>query len=334
MAEAQTRLNSKKRLLHNIEQNIISVNTTGKITDIQTDAVSQTQHDIASKEVNTYRVAAIKGVAKLGVKKFVGPKIKNWLLENSKQKVAKDEVYQATVYVEKEIKEPSTVVPITEERPYYDIEIDDLIEGSKGKTVKMYRSVSGGNKGEIGYTITGNENCTGFHFQDGSTWGTGFSSNVPVMTDKQWPETFLDATNKLRDDITFSEIAEAISDGELSQELLEDMTLQIGNKGWVYASELFDGVTHEVQVGTKVIEGVTHTELVPEIVDRTRTVYEIVDNERVINALNALGITLNTAGKVDTVHNAAEILRKTNSSLPTNKQNPREYTYDDSEFYR
>lgn len=334
LVDAKTKLTSKKALLQNIERSIASVNTTGKIIDIQTDAVSQQQHDIASKEVNTYRVAAIKGVAKLGVKKFVGPKIKNWLIEHSKQKVAKDEVYQTTIYVEKEVKDPSTVVPITEERPYYDIEVDDLIENAKGKTVKMYRSVSGGNRGEIGYTINGNEVCTGFHFQDGSTWGTGYSSNVPIMTDQHWPEGFLDASNKLREDLTFSEIAKAISDGELSQDLLDDMTLQIGNKGWVYASELFDGVTKEVEVGTKVIEGATHTEWLPEVVNRTRTVYELVDNERVVKALNTLGVTLDAAGKVDTVHNVGEILRPTNSSVQSNKSNPREYTYDDSEFYR
>lgn len=331
---AEAKLNSKRALLQSVEQSLISVNTTGKIIDIQTDAVSQEQHDIASKEVNTYRVAAIKGVAKLGVKKFVGPKIKNWLIEHSKQKVAREEAYQTTIYVEKEVQDPSTVVPITENRPNYDIEVDDLIENAKGKTVKMYRSVSGGNKGEIGYTINGDEVCTGFHFQDGSTWGTGYSSNVPVITDQNWPTSFLDASNNLREDLTFSEIAKAISDGELSQELLDDMTLQIGNKGWVYASELFDGVTKEVEVGTKVIEGAKHMEFVPEVVDRTRTVYDIVDNKRVINALNTLGITLNTAGKVDTVHNAGEILRKTNSNATQNKQQPREYSYDDSEFYR
>lgn len=334
ITDAQAKLTSKKAILQKIEQGIISVNTTGKIIDIQTDAVSQTQHDIASKEVNTYRVAAIKGIAKLGVKKFVGPKIKNWLIEHSKQKVAREEAYQTTVYVEKEIQEPSTVVPITEERPYYDIEVDDLIEKSAGRNVKMYRSVSGGNRGEISYTINGNEACTGFHFQDGSTWGTGYSSNVPLMTDQKWPTSFLDASNKLREDLTFSEIAEAISSGELSQDALENMTLQIGNKGWVYASELFEGVTKEVEVGSKVIEGATHIEMVPEIIDRTRTVYDIVDNERVINALNTLGVTLNTAGKIDTVHNAAEILRNTKSNITTNKKQPREYNYDDSEFYR
>lgn len=334
LADAQTKLASKKATLQRIEQGIISVNTTGKIIDIQTDAVSQTQHDIASKEVNTYRVAAIKGVAKLGIKKFVGPKIKDWLLEHTKQKVARDEVYQTTVYVEKEVKDPSTVVPITEQRPYYDIEVDDLIERAKGRTVKMYRSVSGGNRGEIGYTINGDEVCTGFHFQNGTTWGTGYSSNVPLMTDQSWPTSFLDASNHLREDLTFSEIAEAISNGELSQELLDDMTLQIGNKGWVYASELFEGVTKEVEVGSKVIEGATHMEMIPEIVDRTRTVYDIVDNERVVKALNTLGVSLNVAGKVDSVHSAEEIIRPTNSNVDTNKTQPRRYSYDDSEFYR
>lgn len=332
--EAKNRLTSKKNLLKRIEQSIDSVKTTGKIADIQTDAVSQTQHDIASKEVNTYRVAAIKGVAKLGIKKFVGPKIKNWLVEHSKQKVAREESYQTTIYVEKEVKNPSKVVPITEERPYYDIEVDDLIENAKGKTVKMYRSVSGGNKGEIAYTVNGNEACTGFHFQNGTKWGTGFSGNTPIITDQKWPAAFLDANNNLRDNITFSEIANAISSGELSQELLGDITLQIGNKGWVYAKELFEGLTKEVQVGTKVIEGGTHMEWLPEVVNRTKTVYDMVDNERVINALNTLGVTLDTARKVDTVHNAAEILRATDSDEETNKEEPRKYFYDDSEFYR
>lgn len=333
ISEANQKLNIKRSILQNIEQNIISVNTTGKIIDIQTDAISQTQHDIASKEVNTYRVAVIKGVAKLGVKKFVGPKIKDWLIEHSKQKVAREEVYQETIYVEKEVQDPSIEVPITEERPYYDIEVDDLIEQAKGKTVKMYRSVSGGNKGEIGYTINGNEACTGFHFQDGTTWGTGYSSNVPLMTDQYWPSSFLDASNNLRDDLTFSEIAQAISNGELSEELLENMTVQIGNKGWVYANELLDGITQEVEVGTKIIEGATHTEMVEELVDRVRTVYDIVDNERVVNALDTLGVAMNTAGKVDTVHNVAEIVRPTTSKVNSNKRQTREYTYDDSEFY-
>jgi len=334
LSEVQSKLQAKKALLQRLDRNIVSVSTIGKIVDIQTDAVSQTQHDIASKEVNTYRVTTIKGVAKLGIKKFVGPKIKDWLLEHSKQTVARDETYQTTIFVEKEFQEPSTIVPIKERRPYYDIEVDDLIENAKGKTVKMYRSVSGGNKGEIGYTINGSEVCTGFHFQDGSTWGTGYSSNVPLMTDQHWPSSFLDASNNLREDLTFSEIANAISNGQLSPDLLDDMTLQIGNKGWVYANELLDGVTKEVQVGTKVIEGAKHTELIPQLVNRTRTVYDVVDNERVIQALNTLGITLDATGKVDTVHNVAEILRPTTSNVKTNKKQPRKYSYDDSEFYR
>ena len=333
LEEAKNKLNAKKALLTRLDEYIVTLNTTGKITDIQTDAISQTQHDIASKEVNTYRVAVIKGFAKLGIKKFVGPKIKDWLTEHSEHTITREEPYQATIFTEKEVQDPPKTISITEQRPDYDIEVDDLIERSKDKTVNMYRSVSGGNRGEIAYTIRGDEVCTGFHFQDGSTWGTGFSDNVPLMTDKAWPASFLDANNNLRADLTFSEIAKAISNGELSEEILDDMTLQIGNKGWVYASELFDGVAKEVEVGTKVIEGGTHIEMVPEVVTRTRTITEVVKNQRIINALNTLNKGADVLGKVDTVHNVAEVVRPTRSEEKNNKSANRRYDYDDSEYY-
>lgn len=332
--DAQKRLQTKKAILKQVEANIITLNTTGKITDIQTDAISSEEHDIASKEINTYRVAVIKGVAKLGIKKFVGPKIKNWLMEHTEKQVQSEEVYKTTIMVEKEVQDPSKTISITEQVPDYDIEVDELIEKSKDKTVNMYRSVSGGNRGEFGYTIRGDEVCSGFHFQDGTKWGTGYSGNAPLITDKVWPESFLDASNKLREDLTFSEIAKAISEGELSEEVLENMTLQIGNQGWVYANELFDGITKEVQVGTKVIEGAKRIEMIPQIVDRTRTVTKMVQNKRVVEALNTLGIASNVIGNMDTVHNAGEILRPTKSDLNSNKNKPREYGYDDSEFFR
>ena len=239
----------------------------------------------------------------------------------------------ATIFTEKEVQDPPKTISITEQRPDYDIEVDELIERSKDKTVNMYRSVSGGNRGEIAYTIRGDEVCSGFHFQDGTKWGTGFSDNVPLMTDKAWPASFLDANNNLRTDLTFSEIAKAISNGELSEEVLNDMTLQIGNKGWVYASELFDGVTKEVEVGTKVIEGGSHIEMVPEVVTRTRTITEVVKNQRAIDALNVLGRGADILGKADTVHNVAEIVRPTSSNLSSNKKADRKYDYDDSEYY-
>lgn len=333
LEEAKNKLNAKKALLNRLDEYIVTLNTTGKITDIQTDAISQTQHDIASKEVNTYRVAAIKGVAKLGIKKFVGPKIKDWLSEHAEQTITREEPYQATIFTEKEVQDPPKTISITEQRPDYDIEVDELIERSKDKTVNMYRSVSGGNRGEIAYTIRGDEVCSGFHFQDGTKWGTGFSDNVPLMTDKAWPASFLDANNNLRTDLTFSEIAKAISNGELSEDVLNDMTLQIGNKGWVYASELFDGVTKEVEVGTKVIEGGSHIEMVPEVVTRTRTITEVVKNQRAIDALNVLGKGADILGKADTVHNVAEIVRPTSSNLNSNKKADRKYDYDDSEYY-
>lgn len=330
--DARNALARKRKVLSDIDKIIVTASTTGKITTIQTDAVSQTQHDIASKEVNTYRVAAIKGVTKFIGRKFIGPKLKEWLLERSNKTISTEETYQTTIQVEKEVQDPSTIVPITEERPDFDVEVDDLISRSKDKTVKMYRSVSGGNSGEIDYTINGDEICSGIHFQDGSKWGTGFSDNVPIMTDHTWPTEFLDANNNLRTDITFNQIATAISEGKVSEEVLDNLTIQIKGKGWVYADELFEGVTKEVQVGEKIIEGAKHIDLVPEIVDRTRTVYQTVTDQKIMDALNKLGVSLDAIYGVDAAHNAAEILRKTNSDEKNNKKTPREYDYDDSEL--
>ena len=47
----------------------------------QTDAISDKQHAVASKEVNTLRVTVIKGVAKGVATKLIVPKIKDLLLE-------------------------------------------------------------------------------------------------------------------------------------------------------------------------------------------------------------------------------------------------------------
>ena len=38
--------------------------------------------------------------------------------------------------------------------------------------------------------------------------------------------------------------------------------------------------------------------------------------------------------RVDTVHNAGEVLRKTDSNVRSNKKGQRRYDYDDSEYYR
>lgn len=332
--EAQAQLAQKRNLLITVNANLDRLQQREKIRDIQTDAVSQTQHDIASKEFNTYKVAVIKGVAKIGVKKFVGPPLKKWLLEHSKKLISHEVPYQEQVVSRKFIEGTKETVPITELQPDYDIGIDGLMEKARGKAVRLFRSVSGGNKGEISYTIQGDEICTGLHFQNGTKWGTGFSNNVPLMTDQSWPEALVDAAGNLRQNVKFSEIAQAITNGELTEEMLGNLTVQVAGKGWVYANELFDGVTKSVNVGEEVIEHAGHWEDVVEIVDKVKTVTEYVDNPRVVNALNVLGHGARAAGRIDGVHNIAEMARVTKSDVRSNKKVQRAYHYDDSEYYR
>ena len=52
----------------------------------QTDAVSDKQHAVASKEVNTLRTTVIKGVVKGVAAKYIGPAIHDWVLKHSKIK--------------------------------------------------------------------------------------------------------------------------------------------------------------------------------------------------------------------------------------------------------
>jgi hypothetical protein len=134
--------------------------------------------------------------------------------------------------------------------------------------------------------------------------------------------------------IKFSDIAEAISNGEISKEALKKLSIQISGKGWVHADELFQGVTKSVKVGEKVIEKAGHWEDVTEMIDKVRKVTEYVDNPRVINALKTLGVTGKIASKADDTHSAFETLRTTRSNTKSNKKPQRHYDYDDSEYYR
>ncbi len=334
IVEARNRLTEKRNKLADINNRISNLGNEEKITDIQTDAVSQTQHDIASKEFNTYKVTVIKGVAKLGAKKFVGPPLKKWLMEHTKRLVSHNVPYQEKVITRKFIEGGKETVPITEMQPDYDIGISGLMQKAKGRTVKLFRSVSGGDKGMVTYKMSGDEICSGLHFQNGTKWGTGFSNNVPLMTDKVWPSRFLDGSGKLMQNIKFSDIAEAISNGEISKEALKKLSIQISGKGWVHADELFQGVTKSVKVGEKVIEKAGHWEDVTEMIDKVRKVTEYVDNPRVINALKTLGVTGKIASKADDTHSAFETLRTTHSNTKSNKKPQRHYDYDDSEYYR
>ena len=89
-----------------------------------------------------------------------------------------------------------------------------------------------------------------------------------------------------------------------------------------------------VNVGEKVIESAGHWEDVVELVDKVKTVTEYIEDPKIVNALNVLTRGAKVAAGVDTVHNAGESLRRTNVTTESNKSEQREYTYDDSEFYR
>lgn len=326
--EVKRALKTREEKLKKIEESIVTARESGKIIDIQTDAISQKQHDIASKEVNTYRVIAIKGVSKAVACKFVGPKIDKWLLEHSKQQVPKKIEYQERVYVkEKVVKE----VPNGGNTDInYDLKMGEVFENAKGKSVKMYRSVSGGNQGEVGYTITGNEACTGIHLQNGTKWGTGFSTDAPKMTDKILPTSLLNESGNLRNDITIDEIMKAISNGDISGDVLDNISIQIKDKGWVYAKELLN--TNQ-NAGSKIIQKMVGERWTPKIVNKTKIIYETIENPRIQRILKRLKVNREVGSGIDTIQNVAEIARETSTHVENNKSQ-RQYDYDDSEIFR
>ena len=59
---------------------------------VQTDAISYNQHDRANKANVTRTITGIKAIGNVGIHKFVGPRIKDWMLEHCKVQEVKENV--------------------------------------------------------------------------------------------------------------------------------------------------------------------------------------------------------------------------------------------------
>ena len=167
-----------------------------KVETRQTDAVSDRQHAIARKEINTLRTTAIKGVAKGIAAKYVGPAIKKWILEHSK--IEKKEWVEATTkqeWVEGTTKQEwvegttvDTTVPVYGEGFPQGKTVEELIADNAGKDYTGWYSVSGGHRSPSSFTLTVDEKITGWWVVDGSKWGTGVSDaaglTAPTLTDR------------------------------------------------------------------------------------------------------------------------------------------------------
>ena len=302
----------------------------------QTDAVSDKQHAVASKEVNTMRVTVIKGFAKGAVKKFIGPKIKDWLLERGKTTETIDVPIQEEVpkqrWVETTYKDE--VVPIYEDVIDSDAKLSDIMAANEGKSVTGFFSVYGGERGGSVYNLTGNEKITAI-FQAKGNGGTGLSDaaglTAPTLTDKVFSSDLLNANGVLNQDISLNDLIDGLSSGSIDSSAFGDMYVSLGDKCWVKLSDLVGDVTKKVQIGEEIqrvvdVEG--HMEEYMEIVEKIVPTTKVVTDPRIQAVVDVGGKVAKGTMVADGVIDVAENIRTTTTDTRENKSNPRNYTYD------
>lgn len=304
---------------------------------LQTDAVSDSQHAVASKEVNTMRVTVIKGVAKGIAAKYIGPKIHEWLLERGK--VTK------TVDIKTEVPETkqrwvdttykNETVPVYEDVMDTNRSMSDIISANEGKDITGFYSVYGGERGAATYELTGNEKITAI-FQSKGMGGNGLSDKVgltaPTLTDGTFAKDLLDTNGLLNQNTTLTELLEALNVGNIDTSTLSDMYVSVGDRYWVKLSDLIGNVTTKVQIGEevkKVIDVAGHYENYTEMVEKIVKTTEVVTNPAIEKVANIGSKVGEGAIMIDGILDVAENLRKTSTEVKSNKKQPREYTFDE-----
>ena len=303
----------------------------------QTDAISDKQHAVASKEVNTLRVTVIKGVAKGLAAKYIGPKIKDWLLERGKTTETVDVTIQEEVtkerWVDTTYKTEST--PIYEEVFDSDANLSDVMASNEGKSVTGFYSVYGGERGGKVYELTGNEKITAI-FQAKGRGGTGLSDTAgltaPTLTDRVFSSDLIGANGVLNQEISLNQLVEGLGNGTIDAAAYGDMYVSVSDRCWVKLSDLIGNVTKQVQVGENIVQVVDvpgHMETYTELVDKVIQTTKVVTDPRFIKAAEVGGKVAKGAMVADGIIDVAENLRTTTTDVRQNKPNPRQYTFDD-----
>lgn len=323
-AEAQIKLDKEKADNMKIRQTI------------QTDAVDMDQHDKANKENVTRTVTGIKMLTRFGIKKFVGPKIKQWLVEHTQKQVTVPEQYQEPVQSEKWVEttyKEQTVPVYGTKADHSSTTLEDIMSSNAGKQVEGYYSVYGGETRPKMYDLTGNEKITAV-FQGVGNKGTGLSDTAgltaPTLTDRAFDASFLGTNGVLKQDVTVEQIINAIGADKVNPDTLSDLYVSVGDKCWVKLTDLYDGLT-KTQIGTevkKVIDVPGHMEKVTEMVTKTRDVTKMVENTRVTSVLDKLGIAYDVGASALLVDDIYENARKTKTNVRRTKPQPRNYDYE------
>ena len=206
-------------------------------------------------------------------------------------------------------------VEVTDYQTQYDTDstFDGIIENATGKEVEGYYSVYGGETRPQTYVINEDDTITAV-FQAEGRGGTGISDGyglqAPVLTDETAREALLGINKILRNDLEISKFFDALKDANIDPATLDGMYVSVGDKYWVKLSDLMEGMTKEVAIGSHI-----ETQLVREAWDETVTTVikdaweETVTKtapELAIKALKEGAITGIGFGVADTLHEAIQ----------------------------
>lgn len=356
-------IEQRKQLMLQEQEEIDRYDKGGKIVTRQTDAVSDKQHVIASKEVNTLRTTALKSTVKVVTGRFVGPAIKKWLVEHTQTNVT---VNHAPVYDKQWQSEVTGTRDIVVDRldtdSMRDLTVGDLFNSSSDKTVTLAANGVGNSTTRDAFTNIRGFSYTGSNGQVYSM-SDGLGFNIAGRTSTSVPVEFLNPDGTINADIPLLEILASLKRGVgenvTAQDLLSEVTSltspqeqaqkfqELCNSlnfwqstratgmpsGWNdMANEISDFTN-----GLDVVPVVTGTESyviepgkwIDVLKEAGYTEHFTIDNPRVINVLNDLAKTGKVIRRADGTYDIVENLRNTHTNIADNKKHPRQYTYSD-----
>lgn len=356
-------IEQRKQLMLQEQEEIDRYDKGGKIVTRQTDAVSDKQHAIASKEVNTLRTTTLKSTVKVVTGRFVGPAIKKWLVEHTQTNVT---VNHAPVYDKQWQSEVTGTRDIVVDRldtdSMRDLTVGDLFNSSSDKTVTLAANGVGNSTTRDAFTNIRGFSYTGSNGQVYSM-SDGLGFNIAGRTSTSVPVEFLNPDGTINADIPLLEILASLKRGVgenvTAQDLLSEVTSltspqeqaqkfqELCNSlnfwqstratgmpsGWNdMANEISDFTN-----GLDVVPVVTGTESyviepgkwIDVLKEAGYTEHFTIDNPRVINVLNDLAKTGKVIRRADGTYDIVENLRNTHTNIADNKKHPRQYTYSD-----
>ena len=209
-----------------------------------------------------------------------------------------------------------------------------MMAGNKGKEITGFYSVWGGERRPATYTLTGDESITAV-FQSVERGGHGLADTVglraPNLVDGTFSEEMLDAAGKLSQKISLSNLVHAVKSGEINPATLGDVYVSIDDQYWARLADLTDGLMNTVQVGNKinrVIDVPGHMETYTELVDKVINTTEVITIPAFERAAHITAGVGEGAMILDTIYDINENLRETKTDKKSNKQQPRDYTFD------